>query len=262
MKERKPLLMNETFNQEDKAVYDSSYKFIKGVAVEANLQQTLIALAVARIMHEGQHRKDGTPYFLHPLKVCSTLYNYGIKDDAVLAAALLHDVIEDCQDKLPLGGKELISEYGISQEVYDIVQLVTKESGLDDYELSVYFDRIRKHPKALLVKLSDRLHNSQTLYAFASSNSSNHNNEKLKKYLRETDLFIIPMAQYGKSYYPQYTNTLSILKSNIYSLNHSIEIIVNIYDKYIDTLEEAISQKDKEIEELKKQLEELKNKNG
>ena len=255
MKEKKPLLMNEIFNQEDKNAYNNSYMFIKGVAIEANLKQTLIALAVAKLMHEGQHRKDGTPYFLHPLKVCSTLYSYGIKDDAVLAAALLHDVIEDCQDKLPLGGKELISEYGISQEVYDIVQLVTKDSGLDDYELSVYFDKIRKNPKALLVKLSDRLHNSQTLYAFA--NKENHN-AKLKKYLRETNLFLIPMAQYGKAYYPQYTNALSILKSNIYSLNHSIEIITGIYDEYIETLEETISVKDAEIEKLKEELEKLK----
>lgn len=254
MKERKPLSMNETLNQEDKNVYNNSYMFIKGVAIEANLQQTLIALAVARRMHEGQHRKDGTPYFLHPLKVCSTLYNYGIKDDAVLAAALLHDVLEDCQDKLPLGGKELISEYGISQEVYDIVQLVTKESGLDDYELSLYFDKIRKNPKALLVKLSDRLHNSQTLYAFA--NSEDHN-AKLKRYLRETNLFIIPMAQYGKAYYPQYTNALSSLKSHIYSLNHSMEIITNINDAYVERLEASIAQKDKEIEEFKRQLEEL-----
>ena len=73
MKEKKPLLMNEIFNQEDKNAYNNSYMFIKGVAIEANLKQTLIALAVAKLMHEGQHRKDGTPYFLHPLKVCSSI---------------------------------------------------------------------------------------------------------------------------------------------------------------------------------------------
>jgi GTP pyrophosphokinase len=248
MNEKIPLVMNETFNQEDKNVYNSSFMFVKGFAVEANLQQTLIALAVARRMHEGQHRKDGTPYFLHPLKVCSTLYNYGTKDDVVLAAALLHDVLEDCQDKLPLGGKELISEYGISQEVFDIVQLLTKEPGLNDYELSIYFDKIRKNPKALLIKLGDRLHNSQTLYAFADCEN---NNLKLKKYIRETNLFLIPMAQYGKLYYPQYTNTLSILKSQIYSLNHSMEIITNIYDEQIEKLENIIKQKEEEIQKLK-----------
>lgn len=246
MKDKIMLVMNDEFNQEDAAVYSKSLMFIKGVAIDANLTQTLIALAVARRMHEGQHRKDGTPYFLHPLKVCSTLISYGIRDDAVLASSLLHDVLEDCQEKLPLGGKELISEYGISHEVYEIVQLVTKESGLNDYELSVYFNNIKKNPKALLVKLSDRLHNSQTLYTFS--------HEKLKKYIRETNLFIIPIAQYGKNYYPQYTNALSILKSNIYSLNHSMEIITEIYDNQIDELNNTIQNRDIEIAELKKSI--------
>lgn len=255
MKEKTPLVMNEQLNQEDKAMYNSSYMFIKGVAVALKLPQTLTALAVARQMHEGQYRKEGIPYLVHPLKVCSTLYNFGIEEDVVLAAALLHDVLEDCQDKLPLGGKELISEYGISQEVYDIVQLLTKESGLNDYELSLYFDKIKRNPKALLVKLSDRLHNSQTLYAFA--NNENHN-LKLKRYLKETNQFLIPMASYGKAYYPQYTNALSSLKSHIYSLNHSMEIITNIYDEHVKNLEDIISEKDKEIEELKRQLEEAK----
>lgn len=243
MKEKEIIKMNEEFNKEDKMMYNNSYMFIKGVAVAHNFEQTLIALAVARRMHDGQKRKDGAPYLLHPLKVCSTLYNYGVREDNILAAALLHDVIEDCQDKLPLGGKELISEYGICQEVYDIVLLVTKESGLNDYELSLYFDKIKKNPKALLVKLADRLHNSQTLYTFS--------HDKLKKYIRETNMFLIPMAQYGKAYYPKYTNALSILKSNIYSLNHSMEIITEIYDKQIDDLNKLVEEKEKEIESLK-----------
>lgn len=251
MKERIPLVMNEEFNQEDKVAYNASYTFIKAIAIELGLQQTLIALAVARQMHEGQHRKDGKPYFLHPLKVCSTLYNYGIKDDVVLASALLHDVLEDCQDKLPLGGKELMSEYGISNEVYYIVRLLTKESGLDDYELSLYFEKIKLNPKALLVKLSDRFHNSQSLYAFA--NTKDHN-AKLKKYLRETNMFIVPMAQYGKAYYPQYTNALSILKNNIYSLNHSMEIITGLYDSQFDALNAQLAEKDEEIARLKAKL--------
>lgn len=77
-----------------------------------------------------------------PLKVCSTLINYGIDDDTTLAAALLHDLLEDCSDKLPLKGRELITEYHLSQEVLDIITLLTKESGLGEYELSVYFKKI------------------------------------------------------------------------------------------------------------------------
>lgn len=232
-KNKEVLKMNEEFSQKDTSIYIKSFMFIKGVAIAKGYSQTLIALALARRLHEGQHRRDGSPYVLHPLKVCSTLISYGIDDDAVFAAALLHDVLEDCSDKLPLGGKELVSEYGLSHEVMDIVSLCTKESGLDQHELSVYFDKIRKNPKALLVKLADRLHNSCTLYTFK--------HDKLKEYIAETNNFIIPMAQYGKSYYPQYANALSILKSNIYSLNHSMEIITDIYDAHISELEEELS---------------------
>lgn len=236
--------MNDSFKEEDTIKYIKSYMFIKGIAISLDLQQTLIALAVARQMHDGQYRKGGDPYISHPLKVCSTLINYGIRDDIILASALLHDVIEDCQKKLPLGGKELISEYGLAPEVLEIITLLSKSSGLTDYELSVYFDKIKKNPKALLIKLSDRFHNSCTLYTFTP--------DKMKKYIRETNMFLIPMASYGKKYYPQYTNALSILKSNIYSLNHSMEIISNNYDEHIKELESIIEAQKKEIENLKK----------
>ena len=91
--------------------YIKSYMFIKGFAVGKSLKQTMVALSLARQLHDGQHRKDGTPYIAHPLKVCSTLISYGIDDDVTLAAALLHDVLEDCGDRLPLGGRELVLQY-------------------------------------------------------------------------------------------------------------------------------------------------------
>ena len=84
--------LNETFNKFDTDKYIKSYMFIKGFAVAKNLKQTLIALAVARHFHNGQYRKDGNPYIIHPLKVCTTLISYGIDDDTTLAAALLHDI--------------------------------------------------------------------------------------------------------------------------------------------------------------------------
>lgn len=217
-KDTKIIQINDEFNENDTSKYIKSYMFIKGYAVGKNLNQTLIALSVARRLHEGQYRKDGTPYISHPLKVCSTLISYGIDDDTTLAAALLHDVLEDCADKLPMGGRELEIQYHLSEDVVDIVTLLTKESGLDDYELGIYFRNIEANPKAALIKLSDRLHNSSTVY--------NLSFEKLKKYLRETDLYLIPMASFCKNYYPEYTNAFSILKSNIYSLNHSMTIML------------------------------------
>ena len=210
--------MDHVFNPQDTERYIDSYMFIKGFAVAKQLNQTLIALALARHFHDGQYRKDGTPYICHPLKVCSTLISYGIDDDIILAAALCHDVLEDCKESLPFGGHELITEYGLDSEVLRIVGLLSKESGLDDDALYLYFDKIKKDPKALLVKLSDRLHNSSTLYTFSLA--------KMEKYIRETKMFLIPMASYGKRYYPQYTNAFSILKNNITSLNTSMDIMM------------------------------------
>lgn len=222
-KKRNIIPLVETYNEVDTEKYIKSYMFIKGFAVAKNLKQTLIALAVARHFHNGQYRKDGMPYIVHPLKVCSTLINYGIDDDTTLAAALLHDLLEDCSDKLPLKGRELITEYHLSQEVLDIITLLTKESGLDEYELSVYFKKIERNCKASLIKLSDRLHNSTSLYTFTF--------ERMRKYIKETDNFLIPMASYCKNYYPDYTNSFSILKSNIYSLNNSMRIMMDKFDQ-------------------------------
>lgn len=218
MKNNEILEMDHVFNEADTSKYIDSYMFIKGFAVGKELSQTLIALAVARHFHDGQYRKGGDPYICHPLKVCSNLIGLGIDDDTTLAASLLHDVIEDCQDKLPYGGNELVTEYGVDPEVIRVVTLLSKESGLNDRELSIYFDRIKKDPKALLVKLSDRMHNSSSLYEFTL--------QKMRVQIEETYKFIIPIASYGKRYYPQYTNALTIMKNSIFSLNHSMDIML------------------------------------
>ena len=233
---RKIVKLNDTYNEVDTEKYIKSYMFIKGFAVAKNLKQTLIALAVARHFHDGQYRKDGMPYIVHPLKVCTTLMNYGIDDDATLAAALLHDLLEDCSDKLPLKGRELITEYHLSQEVLDIITLLTKESGLDEYELSVYFKKIERNCKAALIKLSDRLHNSTSLYTFSF--------DRMRKYIKETNDFLLPMASYCKNYYPDYTNSFSILKSNIYSLNNSMRIMMEKFDHLEKFVLESIQEKE------------------
>ncbi len=208
-----------TFNQDDTAIYAKTYFFIKGYATGVGLPQTLIALALARRLHEGQYRKDGSPYIIHPLKVCSTLISYGVRDDATLAAALLHDALEDCMDKLPQGGIELYTEYNLDKEVYDIVSLLTKPSGLSDDELCVHFEEILHNQKASMIKLSDRLHNSGTLYALKP--------EKIKKYVRETEEFLLPIASYCVNYYPENANMFSILKSSIRSMNRAMSIMID-----------------------------------
>lgn len=218
------LKMDDTFNEEDIPKYIASYMFIKGYATGKDLKQTLLALSVARRLHENQYRKgEKMPYIIHPIKVCSTLISYQIEEDVILAAALLHDTIEDCGEAFPLGGKELVEVYGFDEEVLEIIKLLTKESGLNQYELNLYFKAIEENPKAALIKLSDRLHNSTTLYTFTY--------EKMKKYIRETEDFLIPMASYCKKYYVEYNNAFTILKANISALNTSMKVMLEKFEK-------------------------------
>lgn len=214
MAENNLFLMDDDYCEQETFHYIKPYMFIKGYAMGKGLPQTMLALPIARKLHNGQYRRSGEPYVTHPLKVCSALISYGVDDDITLASAILHDVLEDCGDQLPDGGQSLVREYGISEQVVETISILSKRSGLNDQELAAYFRKIEKNPRAALIKLADRLHNSGSLYTFTD--------EKMAKYLRETNLFLIPIASYCKKYYPQYANAFSILKSSITALNDSM----------------------------------------
>jgi GTP pyrophosphokinase len=75
---------------------DKMYTYLKGYAMGADMEQTLLALAFARDKHSGQLRKDGEPYIIHPLTMACNAIALEIRDDYLIAAILLHDVVEDC----------------------------------------------------------------------------------------------------------------------------------------------------------------------
>lgn len=243
----------ESFNVEEAFLYDKTYLFIKGYATALKLPQTLRALPLVRKFHNGQYRKgeviiDGQsyrlPYVLHVLKVCSTLISLRLpirtdELDNLLAAALLHDSIEDCEQYFPKGGSELVSEYHFSQKVYEAVKLVSKRSGATEEELNDYFNQIKRNRLAILIKLADRSHNVEDLYVMKP--------EKLHKYVQETRNWIYPLTTYGKANYPELSDGFTILKAKIVSLTECTETIINIY-------ENELAEKDKEIAALKEQL--------
>lgn len=70
-------------------------------------------------------RKGGAPYIIHPLEVASYLINLNIDDDNIISAAILHDVVEDCNIENPY--QELGQKYGLNKEIIDTVLLLTKQ---------------------------------------------------------------------------------------------------------------------------------------
>jgi len=119
------------------------------------------AYAAAERAHEGQKRKSGEPYITHPVAVAQILADLGI-GAKTLAAALLHDTVEDTDYTL-----ELV-RHNFGDEVAMLVDGVTKLDKLK-YGDSAQAETVRKMVVAmskdirvLVIKLADRLHNART----------------------------------------------------------------------------------------------------
>ncbi len=126
------------------------------------------AYEYASLMHEGQKRKSGEPYICHPISVAVLVAQLGMDTDSV-CAALLHDTIEDCKDKVDI---EYIKK-NFGNDVLELVQGLTKLTGIQFEEkedesienLRKMFLAMSKDIRVIFIKLCDRLHNMRTLSA-------------------------------------------------------------------------------------------------
>jgi GTP pyrophosphokinase len=146
--------------------------------------------------HEGQMRKSGEPYIEHPLQVAITLADLQL-DASSLAAAFLHDVLENCGVELD----EIKSKFG--PEVAKLVDGVTKLGKLSfqapeetprrgrDPRREGQAENLRKMLVAMaedlrvvFIKLADRLHNMQTLGALEPKKQRSIAQETIEVYAR------------------------------------------------------------------------------
>jgi (p)ppGpp synthase/HD superfamily hydrolase len=153
-------------------------------ARENNLTETLEAVRYAFMFHKGMLRKNGQPAFVHPFRVCQILIFFGIKDDATLAAALLHDVLEDVSKNAidVLRGR-------FSQRVVDLVEILTKTQEMDVKE---YCRLIGNNPFAVLIKLADRIHNLRNMIKNLGADEF-FSCERLIRQTQETADFIVKL---------------------------------------------------------------------
>jgi len=122
------------------------------------------AYVFAMKAHGAQKRASGDPYFSHPLEVAAILTEFRL-DDATIAAAMLHDTIEDT----PVTREQLDHMFGA--EIGGLVDSLTKLNKLDfASKHAVQAENFRKlllaiadDARVLLIKLADRLHNMRTL---------------------------------------------------------------------------------------------------
>ena len=200
--------------------WEEIFLFLKGYAIAKEMRNTLVALSVATQLHENQKRKGGAPYIIHPLEVASYLVNLNIDEDIVVASSILHDVIEDCNIENPY--KNLVEKYNLDKEVIDIVLILTKPKDYKETDPTEekYYGKIKLSKKALIIKLSDRANNLSTIDAFTK--------EKMIKYVKETEDLVFPLCKYGKAYYPELSNAITIMKYHMVSICETIKTLYAI----------------------------------
>jgi len=129
------------------------------------IQKIIKAYNLANEKHEGQFRKSGEPYILHPLNVAYILTDIKADTDT-LCSALLHDTIEDTDIKL----EDLEKEFGHTVKL--LVDGVTKINKLDlvgEKDVEIATQRkilvgMTEDVRVIILKLADRLHNLRTLW--------------------------------------------------------------------------------------------------
>lgn len=203
----------EIFNAE------KMYTYVRGYATALNMTQTLCALGFARKKHEGQLRKSGEPYIVHPLTMACDALGLGIKEDDTIATILLHDVCEDCGvqvEELPVNDTV---KHGVELMTFQVMNGETKETAKRRY-----YNMIIRSKEASFAKLIDRCHN-------VSSMAGTFSIEKLKSYIDETREYVLPLLRQVKETYPEESNVLFILKYHITSVIDAIDLTLKACGK-------------------------------
>ncbi|WP_084130469.1 bifunctional (p)ppGpp synthetase/guanosine-3',5'-bis(diphosphate) 3'-pyrophosphohydrolase [Demequina sp. NBRC 110055] len=194
------------------------------------------AYQVAAKAHEGQTRKSGEPYIIHPIAVAQIIAEMGLPE-SVICAALLHDVVEDTSYPLDT----LREEFG--DEVAEFVDGVTK---LDKVKFgdAAQAETVRKMVVAmakdirvLLLKLADRLHNARTWKHVPV--------ESARRKAQETLEIYAPLA---------HRMGLNAIKWELEDLSFKT-LYPKIYGEIVDVVAERAPEREKYLAEIRGEIE-------
>ena len=220
---------------------ESKQEFSKGLQeINPSYDIELIEKAydLAGKMHQGQLRKSGEPYLIHPVAVAKILAELGMDDQAIVAG-LLHDVVEDTDYTT----EQLREDFGDDIEL--LVDGVTKLGSLK-YEskeerqaenLRKMFLAMSKDIRVLIIKLADRLHNLRTINYMTQ--------DKIQEKCKETLEIYAPLAA----------------RLGIYTIKFELEDIALKYtdpEAYYNLVEQVAAKKSQREEVIQTVIEEIK----
>ena len=198
------------------------------------------AFDVAVDAHKDQRRKSGEAYIFHPISVAKIVASEIGLDATSIAAALLHDVVEDCENYNISDIEQLFGE-----TIARIVNGLTKISSLKkDKDISLQAENFRKmlltlndDVRVIIIKIADRLHNMQTIHSLRE--------DKQIKIASETLYIYAPLAH----------------KIGLYNIKSELEDLAlkytqpEVYDSILLKMKESKEEQDLYIKEISTILE-------
>lgn len=185
--EKKILDPAELENQEISRRYKDMLKHTYQTLTKEDKKLIRRAFDLAAEAHKDQRRKTGEPYIFHPIAVAKIVANEIGLGATSIAAALLHDVVEDTNYTLD-DIKELFGE-----KIAKIIDGLTKISILNRQDVSIQSENYKKllltlseDVRVILIKIADRLHNMRTLESMSE--------DKQLKIASETIFIYAPLA--------------------------------------------------------------------
>ena len=178
--------MEQSYNQHIQQQVTTLFQAMEQRVAPEEMERIKAAYALADEAHKSQKRKTGEPYIIHPIAVAYIVGKELMLGANPVIAAFLHDVVEDT----PYTIEDIEERFG--EDVAFLVRVVTKQKK-EHYEMSKQLDNFKQmldsvhyDIRAILIKLSDRLHNMRTLESMRP--------DKQMKIAGETDYFYAPLA--------------------------------------------------------------------
>ena len=220
---------------------DEIFNKIRAYSPESKLKKVLNAYDFAKQAHQGQLRKSGEPYLIHPLRTVEILTNLRVDEDTIVAA-LLHDVPEDTQVSVA----DIEKQFG--KKIAYLVDGITKLAKVHYREnmqqrqiesLKKLFIHSAEDLRVILIKLADRLDNMRTLRFITDE-------KKRSRIARETLEIYVPIANllwigeirmeienlcFEHLYPLDYTNLKREVEENIEERNFILEEMIRLTEK-------------------------------
>ena len=159
------------------------YKKSSTYLSKSDIKKIQKAYTLAFYAHEGQLRRDGSKYITHPVAVSNILLDLKMDPDSI-CAALMHDVLEDC-DVNKNNLKKLFGE-SVAEIVDGVSKLgkldITSKNDRDANNLQKMMLAMSKDVRVVLVKICDRLHNMRTIEHLPRSKQIKKSKETIELY--------------------------------------------------------------------------------